>query len=1061
MEIRAPRLLNLVLSIILVSTLCLPTNLAFADSVSEADSNTVTLVGSDADFEQEANEGDSELENASDGMVSDGTTSDNTVVADNDSLEDNQAVLISEAEKAAALQELSTPEEELGYVPGEMIVVYDETATEHEMAKAASAIDAELDSAAGDISAGTVSLVTISEDMTVATAIEAIEKDNAVVYAEPNYTVSLFDDDPVAFTQSNDAGYSKARDYLNAISAEQAWNYLATQSISTTRIASIDTGAKVDHEDLKNVLNLTLSKEIVATGEGANRKTTFEKLQGDGLVNGKIHSTITSSSTHGTHVAGIMAAQSNNGVGSAGVASGGSTKYSNKIVDLFAIDAFNGVSSDNKETANIYDVVSAMQYAKNNKARVVNLSLGLFEDSSTLQTACKDLYTNNVVMVCAAGNYNSTQKVYPAAYDTTIAVINCKNDGSRATYDSGAGGSTYGTWCDVAAPGYQIYSTTSSSTSAYGYLTGTSMAAPVVSSAAAMMIAVNPSLTPSGVKTILTETARNTQKNEQTAWGMINAEKAVKEAVATKTGTGQSQIGASTDVSKATITGVNASYTYTGSAVSPVPTVRIGTKTLVKNKDYTLTYSNNNRLGTAQVIIKGMGSYSGVKTVSFTIKAANAVDELAIKNKSVIADGVYSIKSLGSSVHVLDVSGGSTSNGANVQLYANNYSGAQKWRVTHDALGYITLTNVQSGKVLDVAGGKSTRGTNVQQYQSNGSKAQKWIAVKSGSGFIVRSALNTNMVLDISGGKFANKSNVQIYTANNTNAQKFVFASIPQMADIKQGTYIISSALGNNQVLDISGARLTNGGNAQIYASNGTAAQKWYVRPAGSGYYTLQNVNSGMYLGVNGSNVCQQPLQGDATKWVIIASGAKYVLSNAATGKVLDVSGAKKSSGTNVQVYVSNSSAAQQWTFAATDLFTPGVYTVVTAVNPNYALDVSGASKANGAPITLYSRNGTAAQKFRISKNSDGTYTFININSGKVIDIPGASKVNGKAIQQYTSNGTAAQHWKISIGSRGFVLTSPLGKTLDVSGAKAYNKAKVQTYSPNGTLAQCWLLVKS
>ena len=540
MEIRAPRLLNLVLSIVLVSTLCLPINLAFADSVSESDSNMVTLVGSDADFEQEANEGDPELENESDGTVSDDTTSDNTVITDNDSLEDDRAVLIPEEEKAAALQELNTPEEELGYVPGEMIVVYDETATEHEMAKAASAIDAELDSAAGDTSTGTVSLVTISDDMTVATAIEAIEKDDAVVYAEPNYTVSLFDDDAVTFAQPNDAGYVNARDYLNAISAEQAWNYLATQSVSKTRVASIDTGAKIDHEDLKNVLNLTLSKEIVATGEGANRKTTFEKLQGDGLVNGVKNPLITPSSIHGTHVAGIMAAQANNRVGIAGVASGGSTKYSNNIVELFAIDAFNGINSNNKETANIFDVVSAMQYAKNNKARVINLSLGLFEDSPTLQAACKDLYANNVVMVCAAGNYNSSQKVYPAAYDTTIAVINCKNDGSRATYDSGAGGSTYGTWCDVAAPGYNIYSTISSSVSSYGYSTGTSMSAPVVSGVAAMMIAVNPSLTPSGVKSILTETARNTQKDEQTAWGMINAEKAVKEAVAKKANTSTS-----------------------------------------------------------------------------------------------------------------------------------------------------------------------------------------------------------------------------------------------------------------------------------------------------------------------------------------------------------------------------------------------------------------------------------------------------------------------------------------------------------------------------------------
>ena len=60
MEIRAPRLLNLVLSIILVSTLCLPTNLAFADSVSEADSNKVTFVDSDADAELDVNQGEPE-----------------------------------------------------------------------------------------------------------------------------------------------------------------------------------------------------------------------------------------------------------------------------------------------------------------------------------------------------------------------------------------------------------------------------------------------------------------------------------------------------------------------------------------------------------------------------------------------------------------------------------------------------------------------------------------------------------------------------------------------------------------------------------------------------------------------------------------------------------------------------------------------------------------------------------------------------------------------------------------------------------------------------------------
>ena len=76
---------------------------------------------------------------------------------------------------------------------------------------------------------------------------------------------------------------------------------------------------------------------------------------------------------------------------------------------------------------------------------------------------------------------------------------------------------------------------------------------------------------------------------------------------------------------------------------------------------------------------------------------------------------------------------------------------------------------------MDVNGGSSSNGTNVQQYDSNGTYAQKWIAIKNSDGsYTFQSALAENAVLDVNGGSSANGANVQLYTSNGTNAQKWV-----------------------------------------------------------------------------------------------------------------------------------------------------------------------------------------------------------------------------------------------------------------------------------------------
>ena len=153
-----------------------------------------------------------------------------------------------------------------------------------------------------------------------------------------------------------------------------------------------------------------------------------------------------------------------------------------------------------------------------------------------------------------------------------------------------------------------------------------------------------------------------------------------------------------------------------------------------------------------------------------------SLDTLAKDNRNVLADGTYNISSLVNSNHVLDVSNASTSSGANVQLWTNNNTQAQQFKVSHDSQGYVTFTNTKSGKVLDVSNGIAKNGGNVWQYASNGSRAQKWIVKKDGNGYVIISALNENYVLDLANASTKDGSNIQVYSYRGTNSQKWKFS---------------------------------------------------------------------------------------------------------------------------------------------------------------------------------------------------------------------------------------------------------------------------------------------
>lgn len=487
-----------------------------------------------------------------------------------------------------------------------------------------------------------------------------------------------------------------------------------------------------------------------------------------------------------------------------------------------------------------------------------------------------------------------------------------------------------------------------------------------------------------------------------------------------------------------------------------------------------------------------------VSALGLSLKNAY-LDQIASENKNLIPDGKYVISSMLNSKYVLDVKNASTNNNANVELSTfNNETDNQAFIVSHDAQGYITFTNAKSGKVLDVSGGKAGNSKNVQQYESNGTRAQKWVVKKSNHGYMIISALDSNYVLDVSGGKANNGTNVQLYSGNGSDAQnwnieKFVskYEQLDVLASsnkniIADGVYVISSSMNSKYVLDVKGGSTSNCGNVQLYLNNESTAQAFKVSHDAQGYVTFTNVNSGKVLDVsggiarNGRNVQQYTSNGTRSqKWVIKKSGNGYTIVSALDSNfVLDLSSGRVNNSQNIQLYTSNDSNAQKWNLTKylskqeklnqlaaenKNTLADGVYKIGNAQNSNYVLDIASGSKNDGANVQLYLSNGTTAQSFKVTHDTNGYVTFTNVNSGKALDVSGGKVVNSRNIQQYNSNGTKSQKWIVKKSGSGYTIISALDSNyvLDLSGGKVVNSRNIQLYQSNGSTAQQWTFEKN
>ena len=264
------------------------------------------------------------------------------------------------------------------------------------------------------------------------TLIKIYNKLEEVEYAEPNHMLK-------AFYTPNDPFF--AYQYgPQKVQAPDAWD--VTTSNGNIKIAIIDTGVQLNHPEL-----------------------AIKLWPGYNFVEGNL--TPNDGNGHGTHVAGIAGALTENSLGIAGIAPSAS------IIPVRALD--------NSGNGTLSNIANAITYSTNAGAKVINLSLGSSQGSITLENAINHAWNQGVVIVAAAGNEASNTLTYPAAYQNVIAVASTDINDQKSDF------SNYGTWVEVSAPGSTILSTYTGSY--YAYLSGTSMACPHVAGLAALLAA--------------------------------------------------------------------------------------------------------------------------------------------------------------------------------------------------------------------------------------------------------------------------------------------------------------------------------------------------------------------------------------------------------------------------------------------------------------------------------------------------------------------------------------------------------------------------------------------
>ncbi len=301
------------------------------------------------------------------------------------------------------------------------------------------------------------------------------------------------------------------------ISMPEAWD-IETGSDDMI-VAICDSGIRDDHPDLKNRMWVN-KKEIPDNGIDDDGNGYVDDYKGWDFAydTKKPHDGF----GHGTNIATVIGAETNNQIGFAGI--------NQKCKLMNCKDLANDNFGEYEWWA------EAVKYAVDNGAKVINMSEGGSDMSNTLRVACKYAYENNVVVVAAMMNKGNGENHYPACYKTVIAVGATDTDDKRCRRFSWGGGSCWGKHIAVVAPGNKIYGLDHENVLNYEtFWSGTSQSTAIVSGIASLLLSQNPSRTPDEIKDIICKTALDQIGDSEDkegwdqyyGWGRVDAYRAL------------------------------------------------------------------------------------------------------------------------------------------------------------------------------------------------------------------------------------------------------------------------------------------------------------------------------------------------------------------------------------------------------------------------------------------------------------------------------------------------------------------------------------------------------
>lgn len=324
--------------------------------------------------------------------------------------------------------------------------------------------------------------------------IDKLNDNPDVQYAELDQTAHLLS------PMTNDPFYESQSLLFDQMNVSEAWE--TYRPLNTVVVGVVDSGIDVNHPDLQTAI--VGGKNFIHEGEAP--------LDHDG---------------HGTHVAGLIGAITNNSIGVSSIA---------KNVKLMPIKVFEG------NTTSMSTVIKGIEYAVDQGVDVINLSLGSYSNMKSLEDVIQYASSKGVIVIGASGNDNDDLVVFPAAYPNVLGVGSVDTSTLKK-----ADFSNFGPSVDVVAPGTGVLST---GIDGYINMEGTSMSTGIVSSIAAMIKQQAPYLTGRQVMNIIEDTSQTTDENYSLGKGLVNADESLKYIHTKNRLAGATSVSTSVEVSK-------------------------------------------------------------------------------------------------------------------------------------------------------------------------------------------------------------------------------------------------------------------------------------------------------------------------------------------------------------------------------------------------------------------------------------------------------------------------------------------------------------------------------